>query len=606
MNPKPKAKPKAKKSKAKAKPMDIYNKILTKGQTGACLFPPKVLERMSKCKDPNIRRAVSDIQMDGPENYSRIFKDLMALFNLGLRPVNRYKQQFVVSTKPMFDRWVSIKSAKGISVRRFPVGDDHVNTMLPYLEDRQDWGSSWLHSAISDDRHISNLMRGLSAGLTGEHKNAEDDLIVSVANYLTKIKHRTKGHIFMTGKSGAAHIERIMKKRNIKRVMCIVSRALFHKEDAITVVPYDRNGKVVSGEYYVSSGYIGSLVRVAQFNRLDGFVPLEKNGQLHVMHPDAYKQLAFDISHGNEDSKLILMSLSNTVWAVPRGTVADGYFTRNQNGILLLRREAPLLNYSTQTNPVAGFDSSHKFYCGFEVEVSSPYDVNIAPRSKKGGQPMTPDELFRKTGWAPTIDRSVEPGFELKSPIISFNTPADIRSKLPPEIGELINRAVKGDKCGGHVHFSYNKISVSSLFNRVRYWAWLFGLLYTHRMTNRYCELTNLKPGDDKYQWLRARDGRIEVRIFPAFKNVNTLAWRAGLLAKMVENNVGSVAGTIAAWENNVNDIVSHVTSVKTAPALLSTLRSTAVQNHLIHFIGLDGATLKAIDKAIESTSDPE
>lgn len=67
--------------------------------------------------------------------------------------------------------------------------------------------------------------------------------------------------------------------------------------------------------------------------------------------------------------------------------------------------------------------------------------------------------------------------------------------------------------------------------------------IYKTRTKASYCagkEKDEMKYSRDKYQAVRVLDNRIEFRIFPAVKNVSTLAWRIELLRYMAKNPTAS------------------------------------------------------------------
>jgi hypothetical protein len=255
------------------------------------------------------------------------------------------------------------------------------------------------------------------------------------------------------------------------------------------------------------------------------------------------------------------------------------------------------MNYTTVMGHSRKFDSMHLHRCGFEVEVSTPYTVDIAPR--RDGMVIDPSMFCKLTEWAPTHDSSTQGGFELKSPIISFNTPHDIRNNIPEEVRSLVDLCTKGENCGGHIHYSNRDMTAEQTFRYMQRWAWLFALIYPLRINNHYCELTHQKPQSDKYQWLRLREKRIEVRIFPAFRKATALAWRAGLLAKMAMIQPRTVKASVDAWMTDAEQIATHVYAVRSPTELAKNFLEQKVQLQLISKLNMDPAEMKQIGEAL-------
>jgi hypothetical protein len=179
--------------------------------------------------------------------------------------------------------------------------------------------------------------------------------------------------------------------------------------------------------------------------------------------------------------------------------------------------------------------SRSKFKIGVEIEKESFAGARHNNR-----------EIFRAFGWVKESDSSLDGriGYELVSPAFGLfgNNLIKEAEKLEAKFPSLINGETS-NACGGHIHFSRANTSGADTLELYCGYLPLLYSIYKTRTKRDYCkgkEKEELKYSRDKYQAVRVLDNRIEFRIFPAVKNVKTLAWRIELLRYMAKNPTAS------------------------------------------------------------------
>jgi hypothetical protein len=171
--------------------------------------------------------------------------------------------------------------------------------------------------------------------------------------------------------------------------------------------------------------------------------------------------------------------------------------------------------------------------------------VEIEKESFKGARHNN-REIFRSFGWVKESDGSLDSrvGYELVSPAFGLfgNNLIKEAEKLEAKFPSLINGETS-KACGGHIHFSRANTSGADTLEMYCGYLPLLYAIYKTRTKASYCagkEKDEMKYSRDKYQAVRVLDNRIEFRIFPAVKNVSTLAWRIELLRYMAKNPTAS------------------------------------------------------------------
>lgn len=155
-------------------------------------------------------------------------------------------------------------------------------------------------------------------------------------------------------------------------------------------------------------------------------------------------------------------------------------------------------------------------------------------------------EIFNSFGWVKERDGSLssDTGYELVSPMFPLfgteliDTAKEIESKYNNLINGKFSRA-----CGGHIHYSKKGATGKEQLEEICGYLPLIYSIYKFRTERTYCqamEKESMKESREKYQAVRILQERIEFRIFPAVKNIETLEWRVNLLQIMAQNPTAS------------------------------------------------------------------
>lgn len=180
------------------------------------------------------------------------------------------------------------------------------------------------------------------------------------------------------------------------------------------------------------------------------------------------------------------------------------------------------------------FDLSAKsnFNLGFEIEKE---DLFVKESIYLDDFKSQTNELWRKEKDG-SLDN--DSGFELISPVFPLNKNLIVDYiKNNHILLEHIN-ADYSSSCGGHIHLSMKHFNGEELFGHISCFMPLLYALYPSRAKNTY---TQSKPKNqmqkslDKYQAVKIWSNRIEIRIFPAVKNVENLAFRIDLIQYMLD-----------------------------------------------------------------------
>lgn len=161
--------------------------------------------------------------------------------------------------------------------------------------------------------------------------------------------------------------------------------------------------------------------------------------------------------------------------------------------------------------------------------------VEIEKECYEGGAHSCHD-IRHQFGWIKERDGSLDSvrGYELVSPKFSLMNDSLIKEaeKVEAKFNGLINGKYSSS-CGGHIHFSERGKSGRTLLENVCGYLPLFYAIYSKRIGKTYCEAKEkgaLLRSGEKYQAVRVMNDRIEWRIFPAVKNIETLKWRLDFL----------------------------------------------------------------------------
>jgi hypothetical protein len=143
--------------------------------------------------------------------------------------------------------------------------------------------------------------------------------------------------------------------------------------------------------------------------------------------------------------------------------------------------------------------------------------------------------------WRKERDSSLSAGsgFELISPILPLNVDyISVMLKNSPILSRHIN-AKFTVKCGGHINISDDNREPDALYDDIAGYFPILAALYPSRCSNTFSKLygkIKMKEGNSGRSAFNLRSDRIELRIFPAVRNVENLLFRARLIRYMMEN----------------------------------------------------------------------
>ena len=169
---------------------------------------------------------------------------------------------------------------------------------------------------------------------------------------------------------------------------------------------------------------------------------------------------------------------------------------------------------------------------GFEAEKVDADMVDVGSAMK----------LTHETGFKKEYDGSLgSDGFELISPILPLFNQQVIADAISPVLWHL--NADTNDSCGGHINLSKNGMQSRDILKKVKGNLPLIYSLYAKRLDNRFCParmFSNYLRRPTKYSacYLKNRD-ILELRIFPAIKNLKILQNRIELLRMVMGENFG-------------------------------------------------------------------
>jgi hypothetical protein len=152
----------------------------------------------------------------------------------------------------------------------------------------------------------------------------------------------------------------------------------------------------------------------------------------------------------------------------------------------------------------------------------------------------------RYNDWRKESDGSLnDSGFELISPIFPLDIPyfVDYVKNNPVLLNHVMAESSK--RCGGHINISENNKTPDQLFDRIQWYVPLLYALYPNRKTIDYCQsksIDRIKQDKRKYGAIYIKSECIEIRIFPAIKNLNQLEFRLKIIEMMCNNHVSDFA----------------------------------------------------------------
>jgi hypothetical protein len=184
--------------------------------------------------------------------------------------------------------------------------------------------------------------------------------------------------------------------------------------------------------------------------------------------------------------------------------------------------ESEEYNANYHTTNVVDLSNGSRAKIGFEVEKEDE-DIKESYPHK---------QVYNGYNWGKENDGSLDSdsGFELVSPIFDLHK-HDFNAEFA-KIQNLIN-ANYSYKCGGHINYSDSDYYPLDLLDRISGYVPLLYALYEHRINKDYCKsksVYKLKNDRVKYQAINIKSHCLEIRIFPAVKNVKNLLWRTELI----------------------------------------------------------------------------
>jgi hypothetical protein len=152
------------------------------------------------------------------------------------------------------------------------------------------------------------------------------------------------------------------------------------------------------------------------------------------------------------------------------------------------------------------------------------------------------NDIYSAMKWCHESDGSLDShsGFELVSPVFDMYD-QDMISKHfnHPYIKPLINAAFNHESCGGHINIASTMYTPSQLADGLSAFFPLLYSMYESRITKNYSKAKQKHQyfsSADKYSSVYIKSNVVELRIFPAVRNVDNLQWRLDLVRIMVEN----------------------------------------------------------------------
>lgn len=130
-------------------------------------------------------------------------------------------------------------------------------------------------------------------------------------------------------------------------------------------------------------------------------------------------------------------------------------------------------------------------------------------------------------------------GFEFISPKFELDVDKIISYiKQRPNAVDAINARYSYSRCGGHITISEDGLDSVQLFDKIKYYIPMLYAMYPNRTKNSYCAPVNINNYREAINSRRAfhlkNDSCIELRIFRAIQNMETLEFRLKLVNMMM------------------------------------------------------------------------
>lgn len=195
-----------------------------------------------------------------------------------------------------------------------------------------------------------------------------------------------------------------------------------------------------------------------------------------------------------------------------------------------------------------------KYTVGFEVE-KEDRDAKVLNDAS---------DIYDSTKWCHESDRSLDDytGYELVSPIFDlYDTDTLTKNFNHPMIKPLID-AKYSERCGGHINVASIEYTPEQLANGFIGFMPLLYSIYENRINRDYSRAKDKHKyfaDRGKYSAMFIKDHLVELRIFPAVKNVDNLMWRVGLVRIMIENLYKSELDVLKMLLNTRSRLYKHM-----------------------------------------------
>jgi len=184
-------------------------------------------------------------------------------------------------------------------------------------------------------------------------------------------------------------------------------------------------------------------------------------------------------------------------------------------------------------------------------------------------------DIYDSTKWCHERDSSLDSysGFELVSPILDlYDTDTLLKEFNHPYIKPLINASWDSDSCGGHINIGSSKYNSEQIANGIVGFFPLLYAMYPNRLDKNYSQAKSKHryfESRDKYSSVLIKPNVVELRIFPAVRNVDNLMWRVGLVRLMVENLYKSELDVLKMMLNTRSRLYKHLSKVYTPEKMI-------------------------------------
>lgn len=192
-----------------------------------------------------------------------------------------------------------------------------------------------------------------------------------------------------------------------------------------------------------------------------------------------------------------------------------------------------------------------KYRIGFEIEKEDSNFNNF--------------EKLRTIGWDAERDGSLDSstGFEIVSAVYDLMDLKRLKEDTN-EIKDFIN-ADYSRSCGGHINISIQDLTNIQVFNLIKGYAPLIFAMYYGRIENTYCKAKKVELNDmERYSAFNftKHNGILEIRIFSAVPNLETLIFRTELLQFMFKNSRKGSASVIGMLLNEDSKLTKLLKTV--------------------------------------------